>query len=157
MDNLVSKLTVSIGFSIIVSATFMRQLASLCQAHMGKIGFLVFTALLMVGGGLAFFVFTLRNFPGFTRTLGIVAVVVCGLLFAWHIEIPGEKIHVLEYGVLGWFASRDLVKPEQRISSILLVLVFVGLVGLLDELFQAALPYRYFGWRDIAFDVLGGI
>jgi len=112
---------------------------------MGKIGFLVFTALLMVGGGLAFFVFTLRNFPGFTRTLGIVAVVVCGLLFAWHIEIPGEKIHVLEYGVLGWFASRDLVKPEQRISSILLVLVFVGLVGLLDELFQAALPYRYFG------------
>jgi VanZ family protein len=80
-----------------------------------------------------------------------------GSIFVWQMKIPIERIHILEYGILGWFAGRDLVGKEKKIWGILLALIFVGLIGVLDEVFQAILPYRYFDLRDVGFNELGGV
>ena len=71
-------------------------------------------------------------------------------------KIPVEQIHIFEYAVLGWFATRDLIKVNKKIKGIILACLFTIIVGILDEAFQAVLPYRYYEIRDIVFNILGG-
>ncbi|MCM8756452.1 MAG: VanZ family protein [Candidatus Omnitrophica bacterium] len=111
----------------------------------------------MVGAGVIFIIITIRNYPGLWRTVIIVGILYTGLIFAWRIKIPVERIHILEYGVLGYLAGRDLLGKEKRRVGLILTIIFIGLVSTLDEVFQAVLPYRYFDLRDIWFNGLGGI
>ena len=77
--------------------------------------------------------------------------------FCWQLKIPEEKIHLLEFAVLGWFASRDLVKNNRKVKGVIFALAFTLMVGVLDEVFQGILPYRYFQWCDIGFNSAGGV
>jgi len=86
----------------------------------------------------------------------MVAIVAIGLFLVWQIEIPEEKIHILEFALLGWLASRDLTRQKIRLGRIILALIFTFLAGLLDETFQGILPYRYFQWWDVALNSAGG-
>jgi len=79
------------------------------------------------------------------------------LWLAWQIKIPEEKIHLLEFAVLGWFASRDLIATNKKTKGIILALLFTITIGILDEVFQGILPYRYFQWCDIGFNSAGGL
>lgn len=85
---------------------------------------------------------------------GIVLTI--GMVLAWQIKIPEEKIHILEYAILGWFAGRDLIKTNKKIKGAILACIFCTIVGILDEIFQAILPYRVYDLRDIVFNSLGG-
>ena len=103
-------------------------------------------------------IWTLRAKPGLIRTLGVIVVLVIGLSLAWQIKIIAERIHLLEYGVLGWFVSRDLIRGRsKKLKDIILAGLFATVVGIIDEGFQAILPYRFFDIRDILFNSLGGI
>jgi hypothetical protein len=135
----------------------MRQLMDFLEIRIGEVGLIIVIGLILAGSGLAFLVFTIRNNPGLVRTLAISVMLISGLAFAWQLKIPVERIHILEYGILGWFAGRDLVKKEKKIWGILLALIFVAFFGVLDEAFQAILPYRFFDLRDIGFNELGGV
>ena len=85
---------------------------------------------------------------------GIVLTI--GMVLAWQIKIPEERIHILEYAILGWFAGRDLIKTNKKIKGAILACIFCTIVGILDEIFQAILPYRVYDLRDIVFNSLGG-
>jgi VanZ family protein len=65
-----------------------------------------------------------------------------------------ERVHILDYAVLGWLTGRDLLKKTRPIS-IVAALIFCSTVGILDELFQLCLPYRVCDWRDMVFNSLG--
>ena len=120
--------------------------------------------------------------PAFERTM-LAAVVVAGLLFAaiaarlWRaatgterfvlmavavlyvvgvalLEIPQERLHYVEYGLLAglvYFACRrdsgqGLTTGQAAVAAILIT---IGL-GYLDEALQGALwERRYFDWRDV--------
>lgn len=152
----ISKVTIFIGLFIVVSALFMRQLSDFLKVRIGEVGFIILIGLILAGAGLAFLVFTVRNYPGLVRSSVILVMLIGGLSFAWQLKIPLERIHIVEYGVLGWFAGRDLARREKKIKGVVLACIFVALVGVLDEAFQAVLPYRYFDLRDIGFNGLGG-
>jgi VanZ family protein len=87
----------------------------------------------------------------------IITVTVIGLSLTWQLKIPEEKVHILEYAILGWFASRDLIKADRKLKGFIIVLFFTFMVGVFDELFQKILPYRFFQWSDIELNSLGGI
>ena len=76
--------------------------------------------------------------------------------YRYELKIPAERIHILEYGLLGWLAGRDLIKTNKKTKGSILACLMIGMVGILDEVFQAVLPYRYFDMRDIMFNSLGG-
>ena len=90
--------------------------------------------------------------------LGIAAVYL--LLFV-RIEIPEERTHLIEYGVLATFIYQALKErmrhghyiPQPAIFTI----VVVALLGLFDEIIQYFIPNRVFDWRDVGFNALAGI
>jgi glycopeptide antibiotics resistance protein len=134
----------------------MRQLSDFLKTHIGEAGFILTIGLILAGAGLAFFIFTIRHNPGLIKGTGIILLLITGLVLAWQIRIPVERIHILEYGVLGWFAGRDLIRKDTKVRGIILASIFTVIIGTFDELFQLILPYRFFDLRDIGFNTLGG-
>ena len=67
------------------------------------------------------------------------------------------RVHVIEYGILGYLALKDFRRKDTRIfKNIMRVLCFVALISLLDEGFQWILPYRFFEMQDILTNMAGG-
>ncbi len=156
----ISKLTIFIALFIVISAAFMRQLMDFTKLYTGEKGFIILIGLLSLIAGLSFLIWTLKAKPGLIRILGVAIVLTIGLLFAWQIKIVAERIHILEYGVLGWFVSRDLIAKNRgvkKFKGIIYASLFAAVAGVIDEAFQAVLPYRYWDLRDILFNSLGGI
>jgi len=153
----ISKLTVSLGLLIIISASFMSQVSDFCTFRIGKDNVRTIFNCLAVLLVAIFSVCFLRNRPNFRTIIATFLVLVAGLVVIWQIKIPVEKIHILEYGMLSWLATRDFIKINNRLKAIISVSLFSFIVGCLDEGFQALLPYRYFDMRDILFNTLGGV
>ena len=151
----ISKTTIAVALFIIISASFMRQLLGLMQTHLGEKGVTILLGLILIVSGLAFLIFAIRNRPGLRKILALIAILSIGLLLSSQIKIPVEKIHLLEYAILGWFAARDLIKANKKAKAAFLACAIGIAVGILDELFQAVLPYRVFELRDIVFNGLG--
>ena len=156
-----SKLTIFVALYIIVSASFMFQVFKFVQTHIGKKGLVILVGLLLAIPTLAFLIYTIldnikRKSFSLPKTLVIAIVLIMILVLAWQIENFAERIHIVEYAILGWFAARDLIKVNKKIKGAILACVFCAAVGLTDEIFQWILPYRYFDLNDIVFNALGG-
>ena len=76
---------------------------------------------------------------------------------------PEEKLHFLEYGLLGGMLFRACRLRLSRLGrsdpgadggAAVLALLLAGLAGVVDESIQALLPNRYYDVRDIAFNVV---
>lgn len=73
-----------------------------------------------------------------------------GAACRWLVLRPIERIHLVEYGILGalaWWALRRLGWVAGFTLGAALGLA--ALVGLGDELVQGVTPGRYFDWRDV--------
>jgi len=154
----ISKTTYFIGIFIIFSSLFTRQLMEIFKAFFGERGFIILIGLILILSGLAFLFFLLRDIPNVKMTIAIVIILIAGIALAWQMKLPQEKIHILEYGLLGWFAGRDLiVKNKEGTKGIVFAWLFVIIIGVLDEVLQGILPYRFWDTRDIVFNSLGGL
>ncbi|GEM_PF-5295190 len=69
------------------------------------------------------------------------------LIFPLH--LIEEKVHVLEFMILGVLAGRD---RRLKIHPLALVVI----IALIDEGYQYLLPGRFFDMRDIGLDIAGG-
>lgn len=69
------------------------------------------------------------------------------------IKLPEEKIHLIEYALLGLLVYKDFFKGRIKLY---LSILFLLIVASLDEIFQLILPDRIFDYRDIFFNSLGG-
>lgn len=152
-----SKITVFLALFIIISATFMRQLWEFLQRYAGSSGMKAILCFVMVAPSIAFLIYVIKGRVHPIKTAAIIFLVVIGLILAWRVKYPVEKIHILEYGALGWLAVRDLMKVKIKSTAIILAGVFCIVVGYIDEALQAILPYRVYDIRDIVFNSLGGI
>jgi hypothetical protein len=76
-------------------------------------------------------------------------------------DLPEEKLHFLEYGLLGalfFHACREraLRRGTARSGAALLAAALTGLAGWGDEGVQGLLPNRHYDLRDILWNLLGG-
>ncbi len=77
-----------------------------------------------------------------------------GLLFyGWHLSRPEEKIHLVEYALLGLLLERSFPSPR----GLWLAFFLVTISGVLDEIIQYFLPNRVFDPRDIFMNVTSGV
>lgn len=109
---------------------------------------LLFTTAFLVTAG-----YTVKKKGGW-KVIYLVGIFGVGITMASLIEIPEERVHFLEYGILGWLvykAGKDWDWP------VLLSLLFCTAVGLVDELIQGILPNRYWDIRDVGFNAIGGL
>ncbi|KAA3631942.1 MAG: VanZ family protein [Bacteroidetes bacterium] len=91
-------------------------------------------------------------------TLGVIVVY---LMVFVRMEIPEERTHLIEYGVLAIFVH-EAIKERYRLTTLVLqpalIAIFITAVfGIIDECIQIFLPNRVFDFRDIIFNTLAGI
>ncbi|MBF0370631.1 MAG: VanZ family protein [Magnetococcales bacterium] len=86
-------------------------------------------------------------FPLLLPTLAI-------LVIAATVDKPVERIHFLQYAILGVLVFRTLERHGFR--DLMVALLWLFLAGLTDEIIQWFLPTRYWDIRDVAMNTLGG-
>lgn len=151
----ISKLTLFLGFAFILSSAFTRQLLDITEKLFGANSTRwIFGAIFFFAeAAIIFFLITKRL--SIYRIFLVVLYSVVVLLSAWQLKIVAERIHVIEFGLLGLFLSRDLFKHKMSYSGVVTALIIGYAFAILDEVFQAVLPYRYFGIGDICVNCLG--
>ena len=91
------------------------------------------------------------------QRLGRVGIGIFLVIVALFLEFPVERIHIVEYGLiglmLGWALSGISCWPKWWPLAVILV----WMVGWGDELIQAVLPSRVYDVRDIVLNGFSGI
>ncbi len=152
-----SKITVGFGIYIIISASFMRQINDVLTKVFGKEAvrasfFVLFFLIIALYIGYIIY----KRIPVYRIGLSLLGFGLAYLLISWQ-PFFAEKLHIVEYGILGYLALKDLFGMDRGISgNIIYALCFVALIGSLDEGFQWILPYRVFEVRDIVTNVVSG-
>lgn len=77
----------------------------------------------------------------------VIILILASVLIFKFVKLPIERIHFIEYGILGWLAHR-----AGGWKSIF----YVVAIGILDELIQKITPNRYFDIKDICTNIIGG-
>ena len=114
--------------------------------------------------------FKVKNYLKSARIIfWAIFLLLTSLSLIFLLDIPVERIHFLEYGLLGYLLVRVFSFYFSNWKRFVLAFVLGSLIGLLDEGFQGILQYqtvlpqlprRYFEWRDVqqnAFGTLLGI
>ncbi|MFH0913594.1 MAG: VanZ family protein [Candidatus Omnitrophota bacterium] len=153
-----SKFTLSLSIYVIISSIFMQQVWDTYKTIWGiKWLTLAFgiSCLLIIAAILY------QNIKSGLDTKKLVltcALCAWGFIFAWRQPYFSEKAHVLEFGLIGWLAMRDLAKTEKHsLKGVLFASIFAAIIGYLGEGIQKFLPWRVFEIRDIITNVLSGI
>jgi len=91
-------------------------------------------------------------------TVGVVAVY---LLVFVRWAFPGERTHLVEYGIVAVFMYEALVERRNMNRKVpvpaLLAIFVTSTLGIIDELIQRLLPDRVFDLRDMLFNVLAAV
>jgi hypothetical protein len=96
------------------------------------------------------------------RPLPLSVLALATGLFAFGLyfpSFPSERFHFLEYGLLGALVLRASLKtrPAHWGASFGLAALVLTSIGVMDEVIQYFLPSRVFDWRDIWFNLSGGV
>ncbi len=143
------------GYVLIIylSLPFTPTLLSRLYRHFGRIGLeTLFLGLsIFFLSGIYFF---FKNSSLLATSLAIVLSIIILSLASFFLKLPGERIHFIEYAILGILSRRAC-----RLSAwpSWLALVFVFAVGVLDEIVQALLPNRVGDFKDIWLNLAGAL
>lgn len=153
-----STLTIGWGIYIIISASFMRQVWEFLGKVIGDSNLRLLCILVSLLLGATILLYIIKYHFNIARLIANIIILTSGFLFAWRQPYFVEKMHVLEYGFLGWLAMRDL-RRFPRINTAkrtLFSMLFVLIIGSLDEGFQKLLPYRVGEIRDVVTNLVSG-
>ncbi len=78
-------------------------------------------------------------------------------MFLFLSHFPAERLHLLEYGLLGGLAFRATRERSGVLHRGLRVAAFVATVSLLDEALQGVIHDRYYDNKDLLVNFLSGI
>ena len=142
------------GYILLIYLTLpvMRDIITALYATIGKEYLYFGINLLLILSTLMIILFALRK--GLKTLLWIAIPLIATMIVIFTLERPEERIHFIEYGVLGILVLRAMDNPSWRQMSI--AFVFVLLVGTVDEGIQWLLPSRVGDIRDIIMNGAGG-
>lgn len=152
-----SKPTLILGIFIVISATFMQQLLYFLYDVFGKRQVQVSVGILFVLVALSAIPYLNKINVSNKRKTFFLIILGFGLYLSWQQRIFVERIHSVEYGLLGWFVVRDISKRNINILKLLYGGLIILVFGVLDEALQYLLPYRVGDFRDVIINELGGL
>ncbi len=89
----------------------------------------------------------------------LVLIVCAGLYMNFTVQLgghPEEAIHFLEYGLLSFFVYKALSHRIRDWTVYISAAFIVMFLGTVDEFLQWLMPARYWDYRDIGINFLGG-
>jgi len=78
------------------------------------------------------------------------------LAFKFH-RHPEEATHLIEYGLLSYFIFKALQYETRDWTIYITTILIVLFIGTTDEFMQWLMPKRYWDFRDIGTNVVGGL
>jgi hypothetical protein len=93
------------------------------------------------------------------------------VLLISRFELPEERLHFLEYGIVGGLVFAALLERQEQTRGksgevpggyrhfwpAVGAVVFTGIAGWVDEGIQELLPNRFYDLRDVAMNVAAGV
>jgi hypothetical protein len=149
----VSKPTIALALFIFAMAFFARKISTFIKAAIGSKGFMLIVCFMFVIIGVVLLSVIVRGYAGTAHSFALGALLVMTAVFTWQMKLPEEKVHFLEYGLLGWLAGRDLLKGRRNMTNAFLAFVFSAGIGALDEGLQYFIPGRFCDIRDVAVNI----
>ena len=137
---------------IVLSSAYNRQLMEFLEKFIGGRGFNALVYGVLIAAVAAVFVYSRKERAH--AFWALAAVLVTALVAAFSMRIPAERVHILEYGLLGWLCARDAGRSGLGLTAAVWAALAAALVGVADELFQKALPYRVCDIRDMIINAL---
>ena len=120
---------------------------------------LFFAGMLLVG--ITILIYGINKNPNksvIAVSFGIIAVYLMVLV---RMEIPQERTHIIEYGVVAALIYQAFLERKKQESMIpfpaLFAIAATAIFGTIDELIQGIMPNRVFDVRDILFNSLAGV
>lgn len=145
------------GAYIILSSIFMQQVWGAWRAIFGTRLLILFFVVLYLLALAAIIHKSIKARIGLKRLILVGLVYAAGFILALRQPYLSEKAHVLEFGLLGWLAVRDLNRHSgYSAKNLLAALVFIAIIGVLEEGLQKLLPWRVCEIRDMLTDVISG-
>ena len=90
--------------------------------------------------------------------IGIAAVIIIyAILITYLTPMVIEKVHLIEYGFMGYLALRAFQGVRSRDTRYMCVIAIITIVGYCDELIQFFLPNRFYDLMDVYLNVLSGL
>lgn len=113
---------------------------------------------------IAIFVFMLCVFyrklrrRGLKSYIGLLAVIaVYAAIVIRYTPIVQERMHLVEYGFLGYLALRLFKDVRSKDARYIYVTAVIVLAGSCDEFIQSMLPNRVYELKDISMNILSGL
>lgn len=92
------------------------------------------------------------------RYLLMVFVIASVAIIERFISYPAEKVHLVEYGILGWMIYQAVrMSGGGVVAGYFWTMALVLIIGTADEIVQMYLPMRVFDFRDIVINFHSGI
>src|SRR3989338_2774538 len=106
-----------------------------------------------------FYIFPKRIEGGGWKTrLGLAAVLsIYIVILARYTPIIAEKVHLIEYGFLGYLVLRAFRESRLVKTRYICVIFIIAIVGYLDEVIQGLLPNRVYDVSDIYLNIISGL
>ena len=114
---------------------------------------LTLTCLGVVGASLAW---SLRPRPR-VMVWWLGGLVVMGLVLQETVALEAERLHVIQYGLLGAFSFLAMPRTWSTVRRWLWIGGYTLALGAIEELIQWWLPTRVGAWQDVLLDGLGGL
>lgn len=147
----------AIAYVLLIYATsgWMRNLSILARQIFGDgLGLGMTAGLVLI---LAVILFSIHRYHRPRAILPLIPVLLGYGLALWWLEIPEERFHLLQYGILSLLCSRALPNSLHGIRRHLLAFMLVCLAGAGDELIQWLRPNRVGDLRDIAINAIAAL
>lgn len=88
--------------------------------------------------------------------LGFIAPIYAYLLYEFA-KFPAERLHLVEYGLMGYVVLRALRIDLSPVPAYLASFVIAVLIGVGDECIQWVLPQRFFEVKDIQLNAVSAV
>lgn len=153
---MISKITICWAAYLIISPFFMRKALNFILSHIGVNGLALMLWGIILSAGYVMLISLRRSKPTISRTLFFFGIFAAGLLYASQVNIIEERMHLINFGLLGWLTIRDIGRFRNNIQGVALSLIICILVASIEETFQLWIPGRVAEIRDALLGVVGG-
>ena len=140
---------------LLISPVFMRQVLNFILKFLGRNELaVIFWALFLLGGGVASFCLY-KSRPSLRRIFLFSGVFAVGLFYASQVKVVEERMHLINFGLLGWLIVKDIGRLEKGVMGIGTALLCCIFVAALEETLQLWIPDRMATIQDVLLGVVG--
>lgn len=153
----ISNITIFWAAYLIISPVFMRQVLNFILKLLEKSGLAIMLwVLFLLGGGVAFF-YLYKTRPAIWRIFLFLGIFAIGLFYASQIKIVEERMHLINFGLLGWLIVKDISRFKKGVKKIGLSFLFCIFIATIEETLQLWIPNRVAQVSDVLLAVMGSI